>query len=469
VRHFSLTTTLTGTFSLITLLTFYLAGSYLYDNLRGQLLRVKTDEVAIKAQHLQGFVGGEDSLAALLSHEYRFWGQTAGNSGFVEQIRSGDGQLILSFNPSSLNIDSLPTVADTTAAGEKEVRRWTSPSGEDIYGVTVLAHFRNGDSANIIVACSIADTLPLFSGYRTTIVRTVALAVLIAAALSYLLVYRAIRPLHHISRQANRITVEGLGMRLDDTHVSPELRDLSRSLNDMFGRLERGFKLLSAYTENLAHDLRTPVTNLRGQTEVALSRPRSAEEYQALLASNLEEYERLSRMIENILFLARAENTQISLRRLELNLTEQLGHVAEYFEGLAEENGTSIRVQASGSIEADPVLFRRVISNLLSNALRHTPAGGVIGMTTATLREGTTISVSNPGPDIPPEHLDKIFERFYRVDEARANSSDSTGLGLAIVRSIMELHRGTVSVESSDGLTSFRVYFPAKFEKTAAA
>jgi two-component system heavy metal sensor histidine kinase CusS len=215
--------------------------------------------------------------------------------------------------------------------------------------------------------------------------------------------------------------------------------------------------------------LRTPVTNLRGQTEVALSRPRNVEEYQALLASNLEEYERLSRMIENILFLARAENTQISLRRLELNLTEQLEHVAEYFEGLAEEKGASIRVQASGSIEADPVLFRRVISNLLSNALRHTTAAGIIEMTTAAAPEGTTISVSNAGPDIPPEHLDKIFERFYRVDEARANSSDSTGLGLAIVRSIMELHRGTVAVESSGGLTRFKVYFPAKFEKTAAA
>jgi two-component system, OmpR family, heavy metal sensor histidine kinase CusS len=469
VRRFSLTTTLTGTFGLITLLTFYLAGSYLYDNLRGQLLRVKTNEVAIKAQHLQGFVAGEDSLAALHGHEYRFWGQTSGNTSFVEQIRSGTGQVILSYNPSSLDTDSLPAVATGTAANAEDVRRSRSPSGQDIYGVTVLAHYRDGTSANIVVACSIADILPLLSEYRATIFRTVALAVLIAAALSYVLVYRAIRPLHHISRHANRITVEGLGVRLDDTNVSPELRDLSRSLNDMFGRLERGFKLLSAYTENLAHDLRTPVTNLRGQTEVMLSRPRQVGEYQALLESNLEEYERLSRMIENILFLDRAENTQISLRRVELNLGEQLEHVAEYFEGLAEDNGTSVRVQATGTIEADPVLFRRVISNLLSNALRHTTPGGVIEMTTAIGRDTTDIAVSNPGPDIPAEHLDKIFERFYRVDEARANSSDSTGLGLAIVRSIMELHHGTVSVESSGGMTTFSVHFPARVDKQAVA
>ena len=469
MRRLSLTTTLTVTFSLITLVTFYLAGSYLYDNLRGQLLRVKTDEVAIKAQHLQGLVGGEDSPAALIAHEYRFRGQTAGNNSFTEQVRSGSGELLLSFNPSSLNVDFLLTATNPASANTTAVRRWRSPTGDDIYGITVPAQYRNGDSANIIVACSIADILPLLRGYRATTERTVALAVLIAAALSYMLVYRAIRPLHEISRQANRITVEGLGVRLVDTNVSPELRNLSRALNEMFSRLDRGFKLLSAYTENLAHDLRTPVTNLRGQTEVMLSRPREIGEYQALMESNLEEYERISRMIENILFLARAENTQISMRCVELNLGEQLAHVASYFEGLADDSGISMAVQASGTIEADPVLFRRIISNLLSNAIRHAAPGSIIDITTAIAPDGTSISISNSGPDIPKDHLDKIFERFYRVDEARANSSDSTGLGLAIVRSIMELHRGTVSVESRGGVTSFSVYFPAKSDAPAVA
>jgi two-component system heavy metal sensor histidine kinase CusS len=465
VPRLSLTTTLTGAFGLITLLTFYLAGSYLYDSLRGQLMRIKTDEVAIKARHLQGLVAGEESPAAMIAHEYRFRGQTAGNNGFVLQIRSATGALLLDFNPSSLNTDFLPTIAAYTAATQENVLRWRSKSDDDFYGITVSAHYRNGDVANILVACSVADIQPLLSSYRATIVRTVAIAVLIAAALSYVLVFRAIRPLHSISRHANRITVEGLGVRLTDTNVSPELRDLSRSLNDMFGRLERGFKLLSAYTENLAHDLRTPVSNLRGQTEVMLSRPRKIGEYQTLLESNLEEYERLSRMIEHILFLARAENTQISLQRVELDLREQLAHVAEYFEGLAEDGGTSIALQASGTIEADPVLFRRVISNLLSNATRHATPGGIIEIATATARGGTSISISNPGPDIPKEHLDKIFERFYRVDEARANSSDSTGLGLAIVRSIMDLHQGTVSVDSGGGVTRFTVRFPARADR----
>jgi two-component system, OmpR family, heavy metal sensor histidine kinase CusS len=254
--------------------------------------------------------------------------------------------------------------------------------------------------------------------------------------------------------------MEGLNVRLDATEISPELRELSSSLNGMFGRLERGFQLLSDYTENLAHDLRTPINNLRGQTEVLLSRERSAADYQALLASNLEEYERLSRMIENILFLARAGSTQIELRRVALDLNEQLQQVAAYFEGLADEGGVSLRTQASGTIRADAVLFRRAISNLISNGLRYTPRGGVIELTTAGTDGGTVVNVSNTGSSIAAEHLDKIFERFYRVDQARSNSSDSTGLGLAIVRSIMELHEGTASVESLDGVTRFSLVFP---------
>ncbi len=322
------------------------------------------------------------------------------------------------------------------------------------------ARLRDGDAATIVVARSFDDILNLLQRYRDTIARAVALGALAAMALSYILVRRTLRPLRRITDQASRITVEGLGVRLDQTRASPELRELASSLNGMLTRLERGFQLLSQYTENLAHDLRTPVNNLRGQTEVMLARARSAEDYQVLLASNLEEYERLGRMIENILFLARAGNAQIALRRTGLDAGEQLRQVAEYFEGLAEESGATLQVRAAGIVQADAVLFRRAIGNLLSNALRYTPRGGVIELSAARVPGGAEVRVSNPGPGIAAEHLDRIFERFYRVDEARSNSADSTGLGLAIVRSIMDLHQGKASVESGGGSTRFSLHFP---------
>ena len=460
MRRLSLTATLAGAFTLITLLTFYLVGSYLYNDLYLQLLNGGTAEIVLKAQHLRSLAAAEDSAAALHAHASRFAGQVEGNNAYVVQIRSDDGQTLMDFNPSGLPLDAALAIPEARPARDADVRQWQSASGGKMRGIAVQAHLRNGDLVTIVVGRSFDDMLNLLERYRDTIVRTVALGALAAMALSYVLVRRTLRPLRRITRQARSITMEGLNVRLDQTNAASELRELGASLNGMLARLERGFQLLSQYTENLAHDLRTPVNNLRGQTEVILSRQRSTEDYQSLLASNLEEYERLSRMIENILFLARAGNAQIALRRTELDLGEQLRQVAEYFEGLAEESGATLRLQASGTIRADGVLFRRAVSNLLSNALRYTPRGGVIELATQRASGGLMVNVSNPGPGIAPEHLDRIFERFYRIDEARSNSSDSTGLGLAIVRSIMDLHQGKATVESRNGITRFSLFFP---------
>jgi two-component system heavy metal sensor histidine kinase CusS len=460
MRQLSLTATLSGAFALITLLTFYFAGSYLYENLFMELLKSETAELLLRAQHLRSLAADEDSASALRAHASRIVSQISGNKDFLVQFRSSDDQVLVDFNPSGLPVNALAPIPEGRTASDSDLRQWQTASGATIRGVAVKARLRDGDAVTVVLEQSLDDVMRLLRNYRRTVLRTVGVGALVAMALSYALVRRALRPLHRITHEAGRITVEGLDTRLDETQTSPELRDLSASLNAMLARLQSGFELLSSYTENLAHDLRTPVSNLRGQTEVALSRPRNAEDYQTLLASNLEEYERLTRMIENILFLARASNAQIALRRTELDLAEQLRQVAAYFEGLAEESGASMRVVARGTVKADAVLFRRALSNLLSNALRYTPNGGVIELTAGPVPGGVMVGVSNPGPGIPPDCLDKVFERFYRGDEARSNSADSTGLGLAIVRSIMDLHQGKAVAESSQGLTRFSLLFP---------
>jgi two-component system heavy metal sensor histidine kinase CusS len=461
MRRLSLTATLTAVFTLIALLTFYFVGGYLYTNLRVQLLRIDSEEVVIKAEHLRSLVAGEDSADALLTHVSRFAGQVVGSNAFVVQILANNGHPLVSFNPSNLPVGAVRPIPAFTPVRDSDVSEWKSAAGGTARGVVVQARFHDGDTATIVVGRSIDDVLDILRGYRHSIVRGVALGAFVAIVLSYLLVHRALGPLHRITEEASRINVEGLNVRFDLNNTSPELHELSGSMNGMLARLERGFRLLSHYTENLAHDLRTPVNNLRGQTEVMLSRDRSAEEYQTLLVSNLEEYERLSRMIENILFLARAENAQIAIHRADLDLEEQLQQVAEYFEGLADESGVSLRVRASGTIRADAVLFRRAISNLISNGLRYTPRGESIELATETAQGGTTVCIRNPGPGIAPEHLDKIFERFYRIEEARTGSASSTGLGLAIVRSIMDLHGGRASAENLEGCVRFSLFFPA--------
>jgi two-component system heavy metal sensor histidine kinase CusS len=211
--------------------------------------------------------------------------------------------------------------------------------------------------------------------------------------------------------------------------------------------------------------MRTPLGNLRGATEVALARPRSNEEYQAVLASNLEECDRLSRMIENVLFLARAEHPNFAKHTLEFNVDDELLRITEYFEGIADDAGVHVHVSGGGRLSADVELFRRAVSNLLANAVRYTPHGGNITLD-AQVRDGTMrVAVTNQGVPLDPALLERVFDRFYRADPSRTSShstSGSTGLGLAIVRTIMDLHGGEAHAESESGSTRFVLTFPLK-------
>jgi two-component system, OmpR family, heavy metal sensor histidine kinase CusS len=253
-----------------------------------------------------------------------------------------------------------------------------------------------------------------------------------------------------------------LDTRLPSNNVPRELVALIDALNSMLARLELGFQRLSQFTADLAHDLRTPLGNMRGASEVALARPRPIDEYQALLVSNIEECERLSRMVESVLFLARADNPQYMTTAVDFPVRDQLLRVADYFEGIADDVGIAIQVTASGQLHADIDLFRRAVSNLLANALRYTPRGDTVALTAHETSEGMIVTVANPGTPIPPEHLGRLFDRFYRVDESRSDSSASTGLGLAIVRTIMELHGGNATVESDAAATQFHLHFPRR-------
>jgi two-component system heavy metal sensor histidine kinase CusS len=214
----------------------------------------------------------------------------------------------------------------------------------------------------------------------------------------------------------------------------------------------------------MAHDLRTPIGNLLGQTEVALGQRRDVAYYEKLLGSNFEELQRLSKMADNMLFLARAEHADHAIERKVLALDDELQRMADYFEGLAEERGVRLAVQGEGQVWADPTLLRRALANLLANAVRYADEDSAIVLAAEQDAGGTTISVENRGPTIAPQHLERLFDRFYRADPARADSSASSGLGLSIVRSIMTLHSGRWHAASKDGVTRFALFFPARVE-----
>jgi two-component system heavy metal sensor histidine kinase CusS len=228
----------------------------------------------------------------------------------------------------------------------------------------------------------------------------------------------------------------------------------------MLDRLERAFMRLSQFSSDLAHDMRTPLANVISSSQITLSRTRTKEEYEILIDSNIEECERLQRMIENMLFLARADNSKQHIKLSEVDCQLELTKLTSYFQGIAEDTGVHFVINGSGRIVADPLMFRRAVSNLLSNALDHAAVGSDIELRTYHSEGYVVVEVTNKGQPIPAEHLEKIFDRFYRLNASRHGSAKNTGLGLAIVKSIMESHRGKVEVVSQRHSTTFALYFP---------
>lgn len=229
----------------------------------------------------------------------------------------------------------------------------------------------------------------------------------------------------------------------------------------MLARLDDSFIRLSNFSADIAHELRTPITTLLTHTEVILGKKRSIDVYEENLYSNLDSLHHMSRMIDDMLFLAKSDNGLITPGSTKINLEEIVQRLFEYYSLLAEERSIELRLSGSSSIQGDSLMLHRAVSNLLSNAVRYTPAGATIDVLIESNANTVTLSVVNPGETIPSEHLKKLFDRFYRADPARREGeSHNAGLGLAISRSIVEAHHGRIWCTSSDGVTAFHLEFP---------
>jgi len=312
----------------------------------------------------------------------------------------------------------------------------------------------------VAVAIDLNHHSNFMARFEKTLFALATTAALACGLLGWFVVRRGLAPLRLLKEQASNVTASSLDTRLPETSIPVELTGLVQTLNQMLERLQDAFNRLSNFSSDLAHELRTPVTNLTTQTQVALSQPRDAKAYRETLASNAEEFERLSRMISDMLFLAKADHGLMLPSTETIELKQEIDELFDFYDALAEERRVTLTVEGQGRITGDRLMLRRAISNLLSNALRHTPTDGRITIRIQNTGARTHVAIENTGQAISPEDIPHLFNRFYRADKARTHtSSEGTGLGLAITKAIVSAHRGNVSVSSRAGLTRFDLVF----------
>jgi two-component system heavy metal sensor histidine kinase CusS len=373
----------------------------------------------------------------------------------------------------------LATAPDADAMRKGGVMVWKDPAPQKImhHNVEVSSNSwrvimlpvgkaaDGGPAYCLLMALSIDFHLHYLNDLKKNLLLTASAISIIIILIVLLAVFQGHKPIRSVSRRIQNITFKNLDVRLNPHDVPIELERLVMSFNQMISRMEDVFTRQSNFSSDIAHEIRTPITNLVTQTEIALSAPRSQKELEDVLYSNLEEFSRLSKMVSDMLFLAQADNNLLVPEKRELNLNEEVRKVFDYFEAWAEENEVALHLEGRECyVNGDAGMLRRAVSNLVSNAIRYTPRGQTVCVYVKEVGTQVKIVVENPGTPIAKEHLPRLFDRFYRVDPSRQRKSEGSGIGLAIVKSIMTAHHGSVNVASDSLSTRFTLALPGRGE-----
>jgi two-component system, OmpR family, heavy metal sensor histidine kinase CusS len=283
--------------------------------------------------------------------------------------------------------------------------------------------------------------------------------VVASALIAIIVTRRGLRPLREMTESLGRIGPDQLKQRIGSTGWPRELQPLAIAFDQMLKRLDDSFTRLSQFSADLAHELRTPIANMLGEAQVALTRDRTAADYRETIESTVAECERLSRIVDNLLFVARVDAAREPIARKRFDARAAAEKIAEFYQTVADDHHVTIKCSGNGQIYADPDLFERAVGNLLDNALRFTPENGSIQIALCQRDADFEVAVSDNGCGIAAQHLPHVFDRFYRAESSRG--SDGAGLGLALVKSIVDLHGGSAMIESNLGRgTIVKLVFP---------
>lgn len=306
-----------------------------------------------------------------------------------------------------------------------------------------------------VVAIDSTPYIGTLNEFTRTMVILMLAGVLLVALLGFIISRIGMRPVNHLSEQAHKLAPGDHGKRLDTRYLPDELQKLAAAFNGVLERQEVAWHQLESFNADVAHELKTPLTNLIGQTQLGLSRKRQAQELEELLESNLEELERMTSIVNDMLFLSHAQAGKHATQLTEVSLHEEARKTAEYVEPSFVEKNLTVDINGDAIVKIDHRLFHRSLANLLENSARYAAADSTVTVTISKNEQQVSVAVSNIGEPIADEHLTRLFERFYRIDSSRTQSDTHHGLGLSIVKAVAIMHRGDVFASSKAGINTF--------------
>lgn len=458
MRGLSLTARLSLLFALAAALVLLGLGWVAARSVEHHFLEMDRQEIEGKLALVRNLLANADTPETLEALPGHLDEALVGHHGLAIQVLSPNGQVW--FRSAGVQVPASPlTEAPVAQGGWVE---WQEGTGS-FRGLTAPARPGMVDTGPFTVAITldVSHHRAFMTRFRHTLTLAISLAALAAAALGWVATRTGLAPLRRVTALAASLDANRLDARLPESRIPLEIQSLVVAFNAMLARLEDSFRRLREVSADIAHELRTPIGSLMVQTQVALSGARDLEQYREVLYSSLEEYERMGQMVGDMLFLAQADNGQLRPSTAPVDLVAEIQTLFDYLDAWSEDRGVALRLTgAAAPVLGDRLMLRRAFSNLLTNAIRHTPRGAEVLVRLEGAAEGTRVQVANPGDPIPAEHLPRLFDRFYRPDPSRQRQGDGAGLGLAIVKSIIDAHGGTVAATSDRQVTRFTIILP---------
>ncbi|NNP75625.1 two-component sensor histidine kinase [Acinetobacter sp. Ac_3412] len=385
-----------------------------------------------------------------------------GHDNLVIQIKLANGQTI--YNKKNNHTDLSQLIQ--TQNGQWINWKNKDQSYQGIMVNKVLRYGETNQNMQIIAAIEVTDNYYFLHSFKQQLLMIGLLGVIGLMFLGWLATWQGLGPIRKMAKLSENISANNLSNRLDLSNIPIELTPLATAFNDMLNRLEVSVDKLSAFSSDLAHEIRTPINNLMMQTQVSLTKPRTIEQYQDVLFSNLEEYEHLAKMISDMLFLAKSDHNLALKNKKEIDLKQEMRVLFEYFEAFASEKQIQLKQTGQASIQAEPAMIRRAFNNLISNAIKYGEPDSILEIKLSQDPQHSIIQIKNKVSaemqTLSPLQLSRFFDRFYRLDSSRHKAEDGTGLGLAITKSIIEIHAAKIDVFIEGENIVFRIIFKAE-------